>query len=501
MIDEYLVPGTLIADRYRIGTMLGEGSMGAVYQGEHVRVGRAVAVKVLSRRWGGQPEVARRFRDEARAASAAGHPNIIDVFDAGELPDGRPYLVMEHLSGRELYDVIIERGCLEVERACRILCDVARALEAAHAAGIIHRDLKTENVMLVRRGGQEIVKVLDFGIAANTMGARATMAGQVMGTPATMAPEQTQGAQATTAFDVYALGVMLHEAIAGITPFGGRDGLDLMAVKVNEPAPSIATVVDDLPADLVALIDACLAREPEGRPSVSEVAERLDAIGRRRPAAGPGMVALDMATTSSRSPRWIVPVAVTAVVLLAGVGAWALFGAGHEVTPVAEARPVDAAPVDVTPTRTKPPDEPPPVVVSPPPEERTRQPRPTSDGAPTPDPSPKLAPAPAEPAPSEPAPAEEATPSDDASASHRSLCWRTRKQAQQAREAHDWSGVLRHTREGSCWSEQRAERGRLRTKAFMELGRWSDCIGASRGLGDEQVETWRRVCERRQEQP
>src|SRR5690606_27632113 len=150
-----IAAGTIVADRYRIERSLGRGGMGVVYLAEHLRVGRKVAIKVLSHERSNHDVVANRFREEARADSAAGHPNIVEVFDAGELPDGRLFLVMEYLVGRSFYDAIVEDGPMPVERACKIVRDIARAVKAAHDVGIIHRDLKPDNVMLVARSDGE----------------------------------------------------------------------------------------------------------------------------------------------------------------------------------------------------------------------------------------------------------------------------------------------------------------------------------------------------------
>jgi hypothetical protein len=517
-VDELLVEGMVIAERYRIGDLLGEGGMGAVYYAEHLTVGRAVAVKVLAAQWCGVPKVTQRFRDEARAASAAGHPNIIEVFDAGELPDGRPYLVMEHLEGRELADVIARHGRLEVERACRIVRDVARALDAAHARGIIHRDLKGENVMLVERGGEEIVKVLDFGIAANnaSLGPRATTPGLIMGTPAYMAPEQAGGASATIAFDIYALGVLLHDALTGRVPFQDAEGMALLVAKTSKPAPSVATLRDDLPPALVELVDSCLALDPTLRPTTArEVAERLLAIieGRRgsERVVVPTTALPLRASVHAASPRWrwVVPVLLVIGMLSLVAAALALrdppevASAGAE-PPLAPEMPQGLAPkVD----EAEAPLPPVPGGAS------GALPSEAGEG-----PEPARATAADEPLPSEPLPSvgpRDATkpvedeplpsvgpPADEpaASVADSDLCWRTRKQAQQAREGHDWTGMLRHTRNQGCWTERREERQRLRTKAYMELEQWGECLDASRSLRDAEGRQWQEICRRRKEQ-
>ncbi len=238
---EAIASNTIVADRYRIESPIGVGGMGTVYLAEHVTVGRKVAVKVLTHEWSQHEVVARRFKEEARAASAAGHPNIVEVFDAGQLPDGRLYLVMEHLTGHSLFEEIRQQAPFSVVRACRVIRDVARAIRAAHGQGIIHRDLKPDNIMLVRRGEEERVKVLDFGISASASRAeeeaRLTLPGHALGTPEYMAPEQGRGRPPTPQFDVYAIGVILYEMLAGEPPFVSENIVEVHARKATEPPP------------------------------------------------------------------------------------------------------------------------------------------------------------------------------------------------------------------------------------------------------------------------
>jgi serine/threonine protein kinase len=525
LLDELLRSGTVIDGRYRIQSLLGEGGMGAVYTAEHVKVGRRVAFKVLAAQWTSVGNVAQRFRDEARAASAAGHPNIIEVFDAGELPDGRPYLVMELLEGRELAAVAAAQGGLEIARACRIMRDVARALDAAHARGIIHRDLKGENVMLVARGDEEIVKVLDFGIAANSasMGPRATTPGLIIGTPAFMAPEQAKGAKPTIAFDIYALGVLLHDSLTGTVPFEELEGLALLAAKTTEIPPSIATVRDDLPTALVELVDSCLMLDPSLRPATArEIADRLTTIldelpkveaNRKRPTPalgvrpvgpggteripmdGPGRTVRAQPEEQERS-RWgmVVLVALLVVSVLGGIGWWIVGRESSRDLAAASERP---APVMPRPSEAG--DVPPPI-------DPTPAPTPTEDVQPVPTPT---EPDPPQPADSKADPKKRVPvavglpsppPDDPTSPAARSeLCWRTRKQALEARDHQDWPGVLRHTRSTSCWAEQREQRKRLRAKAFMENQDWSACAEASRGFDDAEGRGWYTVCNQRKE--
>ena len=516
IVDTRLPTGTIIDERYCIDALLGEGDMGAVYSAEHVKVGRLVAFKVLALRWCDSDDVVRRFRDEARAASAAGHPNIVEVFDAGDLPDGRPYIVMEHIEGRELADVIDRHGPLELARACRIVRDVARALDAAHARGVIHRDLKGENVMLVERGGEETVKVLDFGIASNaTLSGPRTVPGLVMGTPLTMAPEQVKGKPPTIAFDVYALGVLLYFALSGHMPFDEREGLAVLVAKTSEPAPSIATRREGLPAALVELVDSCLAIEPAMRPATArEVADRLGEVleelhGDERPrrvslrpaalavapvAAMTDSVPVPEVEGSAPRRRMVLPVVLLVVLVSLGVGALVLRKPASNEH--ASASTVNAAPQPVPPAEAEPPAA------------ESVEPK---DEPATPSPVPADDPVPSEPAPGEPkaerlpvvggpqTPAgDPVSPTSDAPDAAE-LCWRTRKRAQEARNNQDWQGMLRHTRKPDCWTEQGNLRWQLRTQAYMELGKWNECLEASRGLDDTESLERRNKCRLRKE--
>jgi serine/threonine protein kinase len=308
---ELIEPGTVIADRYRVLSRLGRGGMGYVYLGEHVTVGRSVAIKVLTHDWSRTNSVAQRFRAEARAASAAGHPNIVEVFDAGELADGRLYLVMEFLTGRNLYEEVQTVGPLPVARACHVMRDVGRAIRAAHEVGIIHRDLKPDNVMLVDRGRDEgeLVKVLDFGISSQSERAdgeqRLTTVGQALGTPEYMAPEQAKGHQPDERFDIYALGVMFFELLTGDPPFHGTNVFEIVTRKTSEAAASVASKRDDMPEALVALVDDCLSVNPKQRPQSAQLfLARLEDVLRNLPReTGPSQIAFEASLTRGQKPK------------------------------------------------------------------------------------------------------------------------------------------------------------------------------------------------------
>lgn len=302
---EAIPPGTIVAERYRIEAPIGVGGMGTVYLAEHVTVGRKVAVKVLTHEWSHNEVVARRFREEARAASAAGHPNIVEVFDAGELTDRRLYLVMENLNGHTLFEEIRQQAPFTVVRACRVIRDVARAIRAAHSQGIIHRDLKPDNIMLVRRGEEERVKVLDFGISASATRAaeeaRLTLPGHALGTPEYMAPEQGRGRPSTPQFDIYAIGVILYEMLAGEPPFVSTNIVEVLARKATEPPPPLSGHRNDLPPALMALCHACLALDPAARPPTADAFIReLDPL--MTAMLGPGIEGTELLASTLSGP-------------------------------------------------------------------------------------------------------------------------------------------------------------------------------------------------------
>ncbi len=283
--DEVLETGTPIAVYYRVLEYVGPASFGTLYLGEHRQMGTRVAIRVLAPQWSTRvrgPEDIDRFRSAVLGPSATTQPNIAQVFDAGQLPDGRLFMVMEYLVGHNLFEEIQQGEYLPVARACRILRDVARAVRAAHDIGLVHRDLKSDNVMIVPLpgGDGDAVQVLDFGIAAWAEAeARKTSPAVFVATPEYMAPEQVQGKTATPLFDIYALGVMLFEALVGEPPFCDADGNAILKIKVSREAPSLDQRVPGMPRRLVELVDDCLRIDPALRPQSSrEFLVRIEEI-------------------------------------------------------------------------------------------------------------------------------------------------------------------------------------------------------------------------------
>ncbi|MBW2464204.1 MAG: serine/threonine protein kinase, partial [Deltaproteobacteria bacterium] len=213
--------GRVIDGRYRIEKQIGEGGMGVVYLATHTVLGKKLALKILRGEMARDEETVKRFMQEAQAATSIGQQNIIDISDFGQLPDGTTYFVMEHLDGMPLTQLIRDGGSLPMADAIRIVRQIAAALGAAHQVGVVHRDLKPDNVFLIKRGGDPyFVKVLDFGIAkVGGASSKLTKTGMVFGTPHYMAPEQAAGQAVDRRTDVYALGVMMYEMFTGKVPF------------------------------------------------------------------------------------------------------------------------------------------------------------------------------------------------------------------------------------------------------------------------------------------
>jgi len=279
--EQYVDPllGRVLADRYRVIRKVGAGGMGSIYEVEHVEIGRRLALKVLHSQFASDAGVVKRFRNEGRAASRIGHPHIVECMDFGRTPEGLPFLVMEFLEGRSLAEEMQAEGPLPVGRATRIARQVALALSAAHEKGIIHRDVKPENVFLNRRpDGTENVKVVDFGISKfdGSLSA-ATQTGAVLGSPYYMAPEQVHDAsKANARTDVYGLGAIIYQMLTGQLPFVAKS-FPMLVVKITSEDPEpVTTFRGDVPPDLVALVAHAMAKPPEDRVQTMEVfAERL----------------------------------------------------------------------------------------------------------------------------------------------------------------------------------------------------------------------------------
>ncbi|MCH2107823.1 MAG: serine/threonine protein kinase [Polyangiaceae bacterium] len=274
--------GQVIQDRYRIESRLGQGGMGAVYLAEHVLIQKKVAIKCLHAGLASNADVVRRFHNEAVAATAIGHPNIVDVTDMGRFDDGTFFMVLEFLKGRDWQDDLDNQGFQPIHRVAHIGVQVCDALQAACEKGIVHRDLKPENIFLIeRKGDPDFVKVLDFGISKFRSGiGGSTKTGELMGTPYYMAPEQVRGAKDVTHLaDIYATGVILFQALTGNVPFDAENLPELIMKIASEPAPRLESKLPHAPQQLADLLDRMLSKEPQSRPQTfAEVGAALGAF-------------------------------------------------------------------------------------------------------------------------------------------------------------------------------------------------------------------------------
>lgn len=264
---DQLSPGT-VAGAYVLERTLASGGGGTVYEAKHRLLGRRAAVKVLRRELAGSPQMVARFLREALAVNLIKHPNIVDIYEFGELPDGRPFYVMELLAGTDLRTILSERGRLSPSEVLEILEPVCSALEAAHAQGIVHRDLKASNIHVMIEGDQRVIKLLDFGIAkliqpdASEQGL--TVVGTRLGTSYTMAPEQIRGAAIDARTDVYALGVVLYHLLIGQYPFRAEQMNDIERMHLEAPPPRPSQSAPISPA-LDAVVLRAMEKDPDRR--------------------------------------------------------------------------------------------------------------------------------------------------------------------------------------------------------------------------------------------
>jgi len=268
-------PGDLIAERYELEELLGTGGMSTVFRARDSQLERRVALKILHQRYAEDPEYLERFRREARAVARLSHPNIVNVIDRGD-DGGRQYIVFEHVEGENLKEFVQRTGPLPVRRALELVLPVAEGLAFAHEQGLVHRDVKPQNVLLSREGD---VKVTDFGIARSLhVEHGVTQTGTVLGTGEYLAPEQASGKPVSPATDVYSLGVVLWELLAGEVPFSGENFVAVALRHINEPLPSLREQRPDVSPRLAAVVERALAKDPAHRfPSMAALARELRA--------------------------------------------------------------------------------------------------------------------------------------------------------------------------------------------------------------------------------
>ncbi|TMB94803.1 MAG: BON domain-containing protein [Chloroflexi bacterium] len=440
-------PRQVVKGRYRILRKLGEGGMGSVFLAEQLSISRKVALKVLHREFARDREFVQRFHQEAKLAATLNNPSITTVFDFDQGDDGSLFIVMEYLEGTLLSDLIRRDGPMDVGRAVRLGIQVAEALGAAHAMGVIHRDVKPQNIMVLTPGDR--VKLMDFGIAriGDTGDAHLTRAGALMGTPNYMAPEQIEGRPVSVKTDIYAFGVVLYEMLTGATPFNAPTSTAVLTKQLREPPAPLRRARPEVSPLVEQVVMQALEKEPEWRqetvgglsaaPPPSRIPVPAPAVAPSPSVAPPPKVgaptmasaatmvsapASDATMVSARtivsahvktpsSPPehqaplapsgekstawarlrehgWKVAVVAGGMLLIAVTVAIALYVSGRPSSPVVVATPTVSQPpsVDLTPTATVPP------LVTSPPQIHREPPRPVTppSGAPKPSVSPKL---------------------------------------------------------------------------------------------------------------
>ncbi|MBF6605958.1 MAG: Stk1 family PASTA domain-containing Ser/Thr kinase [Chloroflexi bacterium] len=295
--------GSVLGGRYRLMELLGQGGMATIYRAHDSQLDRDVAVKVLRPEYGRDPDFGVRFRHEAQAAASLNDPNIVSVYDFGQDEHG-PYIVMELVDGEDLATIIRRNGPLGVRQAARLTAEVARALSAAHARGIVHRDVKPGNILVATDGR---VKVTDFGIARAIAEAQMTLPGLTLGSVHYFSPEQARGEQTTAASDIFSLGIVLYEALTGRRPFEGDGAAAIAVARLQGPTPDPSAVMSGIPASIAALDRRALERDPADRfPSAAAMADALEAFL----AGSAAPIAAAASAVTSDSPTVVLPVAL-----------------------------------------------------------------------------------------------------------------------------------------------------------------------------------------------
>jgi len=323
------LPSGSVVDDFEIEARLGEGAMGVVYGARHAKLGRRVALKVVSPTIGADPQALARFEREARALGSMHHPNIVDVFAFGALPDGRSYFAMEYLVGEAL-DARIARGRIPLGEALDVLDQIARGLESAHAQGVVHRDLKPSNIFLVQlpREQRSVVKLLDFGLAKSSVAdaVERTASGAVLGTALYISPEQARGPDVDGRTDVYALGVIAYELVLGRHPFPeARTPTSAIAAHLIAPVPQPRSIWPGIPAALDLLMYAMLAKDPGYRPSLAQVRHVIASV--RSQALGAEFTPHTASVNAGHQRVWVALLILLALFVGIVIGAGAIRGA------------------------------------------------------------------------------------------------------------------------------------------------------------------------------
>ena len=345
-----------IAGRFRIEREIGTGGMGTVYLATHLDLERPVAVKIIRREFAGDADVADRFLREARTMAKLRHPNAAMIFDAGNLPDGRHFIVMEYVEGETLSQTLNREGRFTFSKAVSIATQICDVLEEAHRIGIVHRDLKPSNILLGHRG----VCVLDFGVAkvlASSAESTATHAstgsGQLIGTPRYMSPEQCLGQRVGARSDLYSLGVLVYEMLAGRPPFVDPLQSALLVKQATAPAPPLPRLRQDIPRSLALAVHSLLAKRPEDRPRTAAMAKNLLERSLVRTDTVPDMEPLSAMVAAADAGRGVVFRVGAPLVLVTAFSAllaWGYTGESAPQPPIPDnALPTAASQVHFTP--------------------------------------------------------------------------------------------------------------------------------------------------------
>lgn len=346
-----------IAGRFRIEREIGTGGMGTVYLATHLGLERPVAVKIIRREFAGDADVADRFLREARTMAKLRHPNAAMIFDAGNLPDGRHFIVMEFVEGETLSQALARQGRFSATEAVNIATQICDVLEEAHRLGIVHRDLKPSNILLGKRG----VCVLDFGVAkvlASSAEATHTHAstgsGQIVGTPRYMSPEQCLGQRVGARSDLYSLGILLYEMLAGRPPFVDPLQSALLVKQATAPAPPLPRLRQDIPRPLALAVHSLLAKRPDDRPRTAALAKMLLERSLTRPESTlpdlEPLSAMVAAADAGRNLVFRVGAPLCLVTTLSALLAWGYTGQSAPETRIPDsALPVAASKVSFTP--------------------------------------------------------------------------------------------------------------------------------------------------------
>jgi tetratricopeptide (TPR) repeat protein/predicted Ser/Thr protein kinase len=307
-----LSPGTSIGSRYEIVRLLGQGGMGAVYQAHDKELDRQVAIKVIRADMAANPEILRRFKQELILARQITHKNVIRIFDLGQA-EGIKFITMEYIEGENLQSVLRQKKKLQPAEAATIIAQVCRALEAAHNEGVIHRDLKPQNIMLDKSGR---AFVMDFGIARSMLGDGMTQTGVLIGTPDYMSPEQAKGQTLDARSDLFSTGIILYEMLSGQVPFDADTTMGKLWKRTNEPARPLDELDKTIPQPLSDIVRKCLEIDPQKRfASAADLLQRIEVW--QGPAAGTRLVSLPV-TVLPDSGKWLAAAAL-GVAITAGV--------------------------------------------------------------------------------------------------------------------------------------------------------------------------------------